>query len=238
MLWSTRIFKNLRFKKLFELKKEYKNKNIIVGSHAVKNDLLNKIKIKPNSIQVIHDALDFKAIKELSHQKIDIDSNYIVNVGAFSKEKNHKLLLETFKALDTDLDLFLIGDGKLKNSIQKLAKKLKIDEKVKFLGWQSNPYPYIKNAKLTLLTSTNEGLPGVAIESLVLKTPLVSYDSIGIREILTNELSYYIAQDKSSLIQKTKEALNSYPEIKDEYIAHLNREVALKEYLKLCEMAQ
>jgi len=211
MLWGERIFKNLRFKKLWELKKEYKNKNVIAISEAVKNDLLKKIKIKPKRIEIIYDMFDFDDIQNKSTEFVPNENNYILNIGAFSKEKNHKLLLEVYKNLNTNMDLVLIGKGKLENKIKNYAKKLGIETKVKFLGFQKNPYPYIKNAKLMLLTSKDEGLPGTAIESLYLNTPVVSSDSKGIRDILTDELSQFICKNKNELIQKTTIALKNYP---------------------------
>ncbi len=219
MLWSTRLYPKFRIKKFFKLRKEYKNKNVIANSDAVKEDLLKKLFIKPKRIDVINSGYDFDEIKSKSNENIELNpKSYILNIGAFSEEKNHKMLLEVYKNLNTSLDLVLIGEGHLKEEIKNLAKKLKIDSKVKFLGWKSNPYPYIKNAKLSLLTSTNEGLPGVAIESLVLNTPVVSFDSKGIRDILKDEFSKFIAVNKKELIEKTKIALNNYPKITEDLV--------------------
>jgi glycosyltransferase involved in cell wall biosynthesis len=204
MLWSKRIFKNLRLKKLFQLKKEYKDKNIIAVSNAVKNDLLNKIRIKPKKIEVIYDIFDFEEIEQKS-KEFEINNKYILHVGAFSKEKNHKLLLDLYSKLDTDLELWLIGKGKLEKKIKDYAKKLRIDKKVKFLGFKKNPYPYIRNAKILLITSTDEALPGTAIESLYLNTPVISTDNGGIREILDSK---YISNDKTTLIKLINETIN------------------------------
>ena len=47
MLWGERLFNfpKIRIKKWIELKKDYKDKELIVGSEAIKNDLLYKVKI-------------------------------------------------------------------------------------------------------------------------------------------------------------------------------------------------
>jgi len=235
MLWSKRIFKNLRFKKLWQLKKEYKNKNVIAVSQAVKEDLLKKIKIKPKKIEVIYDIFDFDDIDIKSKEFLPKENNYILNIGAFSKEKNHKLLLKVYKDLNTDLDLFLIGKGKLENKIKNYAKKLGIAHKVKFLGFKTNPYPYIKNARLILLTSNDEALPGVAIEGLYLNTPVVSSDSKGIREILTNELKKFISKNKSELIKNTKIALQNYPTINKNIIKQKFGFDIIQKYIHLME---
>ena len=225
MLWGERLFKQLRFKKIWQLRKEYKDKNVIAISSAVKNDLLNKIKIKPKRVEVIYDYFDFEEIDKKSNEySVDI-KNYIINIGAFSSEKNHKLLIETYKKLDTNYDLVLIGDGKLKSKIEKLVSKYNLKDRVHFLGFLKNPYPYLKNAKLTLLTSKNEALPGVAIESIFLNTPVVSTDSKGIREVLSGDLKQFIAKDNKQLIHLSQKALLDYPGINTIYYNKFSKEL-------------
>jgi glycosyltransferase involved in cell wall biosynthesis len=69
--------------------------------------------------------------------------------------------------------------------LQQLVKKLQIEKDVIFVGFQKNPYVYINNANLLMLTSDSEGLPTVIIESLILGTPVVSTDCpTGPNEIL------------------------------------------------------
>ncbi|HFU75416.1 MAG TPA: glycosyltransferase [Campylobacterales bacterium] len=214
MLWGERIFKQFRFKKWFELKRLYKDKQIIAVSEEVKEDLLNKVKIKPKSIRVIPDCFDIELIQTLAQETIDFQDEYILNIGALSREKNQKLLIESYAQLNSSFDLVILGEGKLRNSLEKLTFKLNISEKVHFLGFKSNPYSYIKNAKLLVATSSNEALPGVVIESLILDTPVVSTDSLGVRSILKRNLSSFIVSKSQDLSDKIYQALEDYPTIK------------------------
>ncbi len=225
MLWGERIFKQLRFKKLFELKKEYKNKQIIAVSNAVKKDLLEKVKIKPKSIEVIYDYHDFEEIRSKANVFEVPFSNYILNIGAFDRGKNHKLLIEVFRQLPSNYHLVLIGEGKLQEQITNLVYKYGLQKRIHFLGFIQNPYPYIKNASLVLLTSKNEALHAVAIESLILHTPVVSSNSKGIADVLTNELSFFIANSKKELIEKSLKALNNYPKIDERYYKKFGKEL-------------
>jgi glycosyltransferase involved in cell wall biosynthesis len=212
MLWGERVFKQLRIKKWLELKKEYKNKNMIVDSNAVKNDLLKKIGIKPKRIEVIPDIFDYDEIITKANAFIPQEKNYLIHIGAFSKEKNHKLLLKSYAKLNTPYDLVLLGSGKLEEEMKKLAKKLHIENKVHFLGFVKNPYPYLKHAKMLITTSDNEGLPGVVIESMLLGTAVVSTNSKGVRDILQDKFKKFICT-KKTLTQTIQKALESYPKI-------------------------
>jgi len=213
MLWSKRIFRQMRIGRLFELKSLYKNKNILCASNAICSDLRQSIKIKPKSSIVIHDSFDIEQIKYLSLEHLDLDFPYILNIGALSREKNHTLLIKTYAKLHLKEDLVILGEGKMRNSLEKLIKHLGMENRIHLLGWKVNPYPYIKNTSLFISTSKNEGLHGATIESLVLGTPVVSTDSIGIREVLTDELGHYIVTNKSLLGTKIEEALSWYPTI-------------------------
>ncbi|EDM23222.1 lipopolysaccharide biosynthesis [Caminibacter mediatlanticus TB-2] len=87
-----------------------------------------------------------------------------------------------------------------------MAKKFGIEKKVHFLGWKSNPYLYIKNAKLMVHTSKFEGFGNVLVESLILKTPVISMNyKWGVDEILDKQ---YIANSENEFLEKIKEIKN------------------------------
>ena len=73
----------------------------------------------------------------------------------------------------------------IRKDLIELVKNLKIEEKVKFLGFQKNPYPWIKKASLFVHSSKFEGLPTVVIEALILEKLIVATDCpTGPKEIL------------------------------------------------------
>ena len=65
-----------------------------------------------------------------------------------------------------------------------LAKQMNISDKVHFLGFQKNPYSYLKNAKFFVLSSLNEGMPNVILEALACGIPVIATpESGGIAEV-------------------------------------------------------
>lgn len=156
------------------------NKKIFL-TNRMKNDYINYVGSDNNF--VIPNCYDLEQINLKSKEIVmDIpfgEKKYFIFVGRFHKVKRLDFLLECFSQLP--YNLVLIGDGELyeeyKNKYQ--------SNKIIFLGSKKNPYPYIKNAKATLLTSDSEGFPNVLIESLSLNTPIISSDCrTGPREIL------------------------------------------------------
>ncbi|WP_455218127.1 glycosyltransferase, partial [Kaarinaea lacus] len=101
-------------------------------------------------------------------------------------------------------------------------------------GFQSNPYPWIKNASLVVISSDYEGLSNVLIEALILGTPVVSTAHIsGPREVMTGELSQFLSEtgDAQGLAENIKKALDHYPDIPEAIVQPFNVETIAQQYL-------
>lgn len=196
-----------------ELIKIYNHKRIICVSQGVKKDILS-LKISPLSIDVIYNPFNFQEIRTKANEKIDFNfpHEYIVHVGRFAKVKRHDILIKAFSRIkNKEIKLVLVGDGEEKNFILKLVKDLQLEERVIFAGFRKNPFPVIKNAKLLVLSSDNEGFGNVLIEALILNTPIVSTNTLGAKEIMTDSLKTYLANtnDSKDLSRKINISLTS-----------------------------
>ncbi|MEN8624819.1 glycosyltransferase [Psychrobacter proteolyticus] len=95
-------------------------------------------------------------------------------MGSFKEAKRHDVLVRAYAQTNQSMLLLLLGQGKYKNDIEQLVVDLGLEDKVVFLGFQENPFPYIKYAQLKVLTSDWEGFALVIAEALVLDTPVIS----------------------------------------------------------------
>mgnify|MGYP000700518326 CR=1 FL=1 len=132
-------------------------------------------------------------------------------------------LLDAYKKSGIKLKLVLLCSNT--KELVDMIKERDLENSVEILGFRTNPYPYIKNAKALILSSEREGLPTVLIESLILGTPVVSTNCIsGPSEILTGELSKYLANvnDSDDLALKMNQILKDEVIIKDESIQKFN----------------
>ena len=113
----------------------------------------------------------------------------LIHIGSFTKEKNHTGLLRIFKetlAKDGNVHLNLIGGGPLLSNIKKEVNQMGLEARVDFLGDIEDPQIFLSHANMLLLPSLVEGLPGVMLEAMYNKTPVVAYDVGGVAEVLTN----------------------------------------------------
>lgn len=117
----------------------------------------------------------------------DTDFN-LVHVGGFTFEKNHEGVLRIFSEVKQKIPnakLWLVGDGPLKEHIQQLVQQKAI-EGVQFTGFVANSIDYIASARVLILPSIIEGMPGVILEAMYSRIPVVAYQVGGIGELVKN----------------------------------------------------
>lgn len=125
----------------------------------------------------------------------------------------------------------MVGTGELLEASKKLVKDLGIENKVIFTGFKKNPYPYIKHAKLMVVSSDFEGFSIAILEALALGTPIISTDCpSGPREILPIKNLVEIG-DIKSLAEKLRDARENSSVL--ELDRRFTYEYATQEYLKL-----
>lgn len=97
---------------------------------------------KKKKFSVINNAIEIKNFKFDINIRDRIRKEYnagdklvIGHVGRFDEVKNHKFIIELLEELTKkrkDIELWLIGDGKLRGEIEKKVKEKKLSNKVKF----------------------------------------------------------------------------------------------------------
>jgi glycosyltransferase involved in cell wall biosynthesis len=158
---------------------------IISVSNFEKENLL-QLGVRKELIQTIYNGVD---LDQFSFQPQQSQETFNIGILArLSKEKNHKLFLTIANELK-DMEHFtfhIAGDGPERDFVEKEMKNLKLSHKVKVLGQVSNPYEFICNMDLLLLTSFREVFPMVVLEAMATGTPIVSVDIGGIKEAIVD----------------------------------------------------
>ena len=198
------------YRRYLRYKYLYGKSNLIAISQEIKLDLINTLNINENNIQVIYNLIDFDEIGILA-QKNDQsipNKSYVIHLGRFNDQKIHDLLFEAWGKVKTQDKLVLLVEPS--DRLSDLVKKYGIESKVLIAGFKKNPYPWLKNASLMVLSSDYEGLPLVVIEALFLKVPIVSTDSsFSLRALLKNYRNeLVICGDSDLLARKITEQLN------------------------------
>lgn len=193
--------KELQGKKIFLSKfltKKLYNKadKIVALSEGVKEDLFQNFNINSEKLEVIYNPLDINFINSLKNEEIDEKykdifngKNYnIITSGRLNYQKGQWYLLRAFKKVTeeiSNINLIILGEGELEDKLKLMVRDLNIQDRVYFIGFQSNPFKFINKCDLFILTSLFEGFGNVITEAMACGTVVIASDcKSGPKEIL------------------------------------------------------
>ena len=172
--------------------------SIIVISDTQKWELTDKYKIasgeKIRRINLGFDLSPFlrtKGLKGILRAKHNIDNDEIIVgiIGRLVPIKNHKMFLKAaHKIINTynqlKIKFVLIGDGELRDELEKFCRLLGLDGHIIFHGWESNIAMIYADLDILSLTSLNEGTPVSIIEAMAAEVPVITTAVGGIKDLL------------------------------------------------------
>ncbi len=198
-----------------------------------------------NKTGVIYNIIDTEKIKKLSVAE-DVEKKSIFTVATvcrLDKNKNVEECIRTAAVLNKkgmDFTWLIVGDGPERKKLETMSRELEVSDKVCFLGYKSNPYPYMKNSDVFVSASLSESFGLSIYESLILGVPVVAKRYDAIDEVIRGTQDGYVIEgneeDFASAIGKIAERKKLSEEKTDSY-ALFAEERNQSVLLKLEEMA-
>lgn len=181
-------------------------------------EMLVKRGFGSNKIFVVYNGIDFDRIpiemfkKEVVEKYgLDYAGHYVSMIGRFHPVKGHRVFLdacsEVIKEIK-DVKFILVGDGELKEELKEYARSQKLDEYVKFVGWQI-PDEFIYISDFTVMASYTESFPLTILESAFYKKTVISTDVGGVSRLIKDGINGCLFKpgDSQTLAQRMLELL-------------------------------
>ncbi len=137
-----------------------------------------------------------------------------ITIGRLSPEKNHLRMLKALRLLadqHANVRLYLVGQGPLKDELEKAVRQYGLTQSVVFVYHMSNPFPLLDMCDCFLLSSDIEGQPVTVLEALALGKHVISTDIPGTRSMLKNGQGILVPLDAEALA----EAMRAFVESSD-----------------------
>ncbi len=127
-------------------------------------------------------------------------------VGSLLSVKGFDRLIRASKIVRDkgyEFKVHIAGSGPEKERLQRLIKKLDLDDAVQLHGFVKNPYPLMKSSDVFVMSSVSEALPTVLCEAMILGVPSLVTNCSGCRGLVENgEFGLMAGQDDDDLAEK------------------------------------
>lgn len=149
-------------------------------------------KLENTSCKCIYIA---NSIDRLPDTLAPLEKPHLISVGRLSPEKGQFDLIEVMKKLHPlfpEWTLEIIGDGVLRELLERKIKKEKLTEVIQLSGFQNQDYirKQLQNSSLFVMTSHTESFGIVLLEAFAYGIPCIAFDSAqGANDIITNNMN-------------------------------------------------
>ncbi len=219
---------------------------IITNSQGNRDDLIENFQIPPSKTVTIYNPFDIEKIESLSKEDvegIDFSKFTFISVGRVDEGKNHQMIIEAFSKLKSEnMQLIILGEGDLKQSLHVKIEEYNLTSKVFLLGFDANPYRYMSKSDCFVFASRFEGFPNVLVEAMACGLPVISTNcKSGPAEILKDGILIDV-DDKKAMIEAMRDTITNTALRESLHVKSLKRakefdkEKIIKQFIYTCKL--
>ena len=196
------------------MKKLYSKADVVVPvTDEIRDDIIDTYSLNPNKVHTIYNPYDINSINTEKNIVIENDEHLsfmktgrcIISVGRMTHQKGFWHLIKAFKIVHDkhpDTKLVIVGRNELGDKVQNLISDLKLEDKILLTGNQKNPFAYVQQSKIYVLSSLYEGFPNALVEAMACGKPVVAANcKSGPKEILSENYKEYTSVSNVELCE-------------------------------------
>ncbi|MGL5596325.1 MAG: glycosyltransferase family 4 protein [Cetobacterium sp.] len=240
--WAFTIDYSEKKKKLYSLIERilYPLTDIIINISKNEYDEAIKYKLSSKKMVIIENGIDINRFK--NNQKEKFLDKYVVGfVGRLSEQKNPLYLIELAEQLKYKIPnclFYVVGDGELREELEKKIKQKELEKFFYLAGWCEKVEEEIKNFDIALMISKWEGFGLVVCEYMAAKKPVIAFPVGGVTNIIINNKNGIISnrdlRKKIILLYNDKKMQNkikkeAYEQVKKNF----NIKILIKKHEKI-----
>ncbi len=184
---------------------------VLANSRSIAGLLAREEGVSPNKIVEIPNFLAESAFEVMDEARRLAqrqawglpDKAFAIGIVArLSPVKNHVLLFRAAGQLDSRFHLIVIGDGPSRTELEELARRLRIESRVHFLGELVSPLNLHQFLDVSVLCSTSEGFPNSLIEAMAVARPVIATPVGGVADVVADGVTGILVpvQDPTPLV--------------------------------------
>ncbi len=191
---------------------------IICNSLKASDTLVKKYSFDAKKVFTVHNGInmaDFLRTPGIDSQG-KMARKVVGTVGRLHSSKNYTLFLDMARIVLEDfesrsLKFVIIGDGELRDELERYSQQLGIADNVIFAGERDDVFPMLQAMDVFVLTSLYEGLSNAIMEAMLAGLPVVATDVGGNSELIADGENGFLcsSNDASSLAERVTALLNN-----------------------------
>ena len=194
---------NTFYDKKLLTKMAYKHARIIACGEIVKRNLTEFFGMPGDSITVIHNAVEefdgkirpIKLLQDLRNRRYCL----VANIGRLSEQKGMEYFIQSLPIVKRSCEkvkYLIVGNGKDRSKLEKLAEELKVKDDVIFMGYCSDVQNLMSQVDFVVLSSLWEGLPLTPIEAFSVGKTVVATAVDGTVEIMNDRENGFLVEPR------------------------------------------
>ena len=193
------------------LKNKYYNIDYLFALTKTLEDDYKKFLIKNKHTKVV---LVPNMLYYIPSKQSKLDKKNIITISRLDCGKRNDDIIRAFsKIKEKDWKLYIIGDGKEFNNLNKLINDLNMNDRIILTGYKNKEEieEYMLKSSLFLMASETEGLPMVLLEAMSYGIPCIAYEiASGVNDIIDNNKNGYIIKNRNEeeYIEKIEKVIN------------------------------
>jgi N-acetylgalactosamine-N,N'-diacetylbacillosaminyl-diphospho-undecaprenol 4-alpha-N-acetylgalactosaminyltransferase len=152
---------------------------VTANTEGAAKDLAENFGVPATKLEVVSNPFDLATIeKDCARGSAKKNGDFVfVTVGRLDEGKNHSLLIEAFARIRRPgMKLRIVGEGPLRNELQRQIVALGLENDVTLEGAKRNPFAILASSDAFVFASRHEGFPNVLVEALACALPVISTD--------------------------------------------------------------
>lgn len=153
---------------------------VVTPSQGVACELVERFGAQPRRVCAIHNGFDLTAIRAQAQQGRESNkiAARVLTCCRLSDQKDFRTLLRAFAQIRIDPapQLVIVGEGEMRAQIEAWARELGVEARVLLTGFEENPFGWMREADVFVLSSFYEGFGNVLVEAMALGVPVVASD--------------------------------------------------------------